>query len=206
MGKSTLKTWKKLQSEGYFENHPLYDCQTIGIPHCVDIKDISGKTVIDFGCGYGRDTKFFRKFANHVFAVDVSEEILVKAYNFVYNGEDILPVDFVLAEDLDCIQNTSVDYVYALHVFQHLSPEQAEEYIKVFHNKLVLDGRLMIQFYLGKDKMMDEGKEPRVQYTTEEAYKLFKSAGFKIDRTWVLQKMDAKEHLQYEHLYIVGRK
>lgn len=202
MKDSTLDTWKKLQEEGYFENHSLYDCKSTGIPHCVEMKEIVHKNVLDFGCGYGRDSLFFVLFANKVHCVDVSDTILNKARNFIGFGVD--NVEYVLSEKINEIPDNSLDYIYSLHVFQHLAPKQAEEYIKIFRKKLKKGGRLNIQFFIGNDKIMNKNTEPRVQYTMEETQGLYNK--FRIDKVWMLDKFNKKEEHQYKHCYVIGVK
>ena len=199
--KSTLDIWKKLQIEGYFDKHPLYDIQEVGIPHCVEINDIAKKVVVDIGCGYGRDTWFFHLYAKKVYGIDVSKEILILAKKCMQDAKNI---EFVLAEEYKKKIPLSIDYVYALHVFQHLHPEQAKDYINTFRKRLKPNGKMNVQFYIGKDKIMEDGKEPKVQYSKEEAMVLFKD--FKIHKTWTLHKFDKHNKIQYEHLYVLAGK
>lgn len=205
MSDSTLDIWKKLQDEGYFKNHPLYKKMEMGIPHCVEMPDIIGKNVVEIGCGYGRDTVLLSTWAKRVYAIDVSQKILNDASDYIHGLTDKNNISFVLAEKYkSSIPNNSIHFVYALHVFQHLHPIQAQEYINNFYQKLVKGGKILIQFYLGTDKIIEEGKEPRVQYTREEALALFPN--YNIERIWKLEKFNAENKLQYEHLYIIARK
>lgn len=194
-----LQNWKNLQENKYFENHPLYNMNKYDNPHCVDIHDIINKNVAEIGCGYGRETFFFSEYANYVYAIDVSETILNKMDLEEY--EHVIPV---LAEDYKEKIPDEIDYVYALHVFQHLTLEQTKDYINTFFKKLKKGGKFNAQFYLGTDKYMEEGKEPRICYTKEEALHLFKK--YRIEKTWTLNKYKANGELQYTHFYIIGVK
>ena len=46
------------------------------------IEKLSGKNVLDFGCGSGRDTKYFLQAGLHVTAIDGSEEMCRYASEF----------------------------------------------------------------------------------------------------------------------------
>lgn len=203
MKKSTLETWKKLQKEGYFNKHPLYE-MNFGFPHCVDYEHIKDKNVVEIGCGYGRESVFFNNYVNCMWAIDVTQDILEKAKTNLINSGSSYGTFFVLAENYKKEIPNNIDYVYALHVFQHLAPEQTKDYIDTMYKKLMVGGRFNAQFYIGTDKMMDEGKEPRVQYTKKEVLGLFEN--YKIEKTWLLNKFDAKNNLQYEHMYVIARK
>ena len=205
MKKSTLDTWKKLQKEGYFEKHVLYQNRPVGLPHCVDVEDILGKNVVEIGCGYGRDTIMFSEFAEVTYAVDVSDDILQKMVDHVTNQREYYPTIIpVLAEDYKELIPNNIDYVYALHVIQHLTIEQTKDYIETFYEKLKVGGKINFQFYIGTDKIIEEGKEPKVCYQKKEALGVFKK--YKIEKTWTLEKFDAKGKLQYEHFYVIAKK
>ena len=85
------------------QNHKLFNKYTksfIQTTRSVDFTNIqnkflsylpSGASILDFGCGSGRDTKYFLKRNYNVTAIDVSEEICKEASK--YTGIKVKQID-----------------------------------------------------------------------------------------------------------------
>ena len=102
-----------------------------------------GSRILDFGCGSGRDTRYFLQQGYSVDAIDGSEELCRLASQ--HTG---IPVRQMLFQDLDC-QDT-YDGIWACASILHL---RVEELTDVFHRiSLALheEGILYVSFKLGK--------------------------------------------------------
>ena len=184
---STLKTWKHLQENDYFENHRLYKEMKSEIPPYVMAGDISGKIVVEIGGGYGRHTAHLASFAEKVYMIEVSTIILDKASRFLkkFNIEN---VELVLAEEYKGRIPKMIDYVYEYLVFQHLTPKQTIDYLDFMYDRLGNDGKANYQFRLGKEKALPENKEPTVMYAFEEIEDMLRDYE-------ILDMKQSKQHL-----------
>lgn len=84
------------------------------------VEQFSAMTVLEIGCGIGRQTRTFATMFNQVIALDISKNMLSNAEQFL---ADFKNVNFVLGNgsNLDGIQDDSVDLVYSFVVFQHIT-------------------------------------------------------------------------------------
>ena len=124
----------------------------------------SGASILDFGCGSGRDTKYFLKRNYNVTAIDVSEEICKEASK--YTG---IKVKQMLFEELNA-QNI-YDGIWACASILHLSKS---DLFLVFHkmNKALKEnGIIYTSFKYGEF----EGKRNGRYFTdfTEDSLKEF---------------------------------
>lgn len=173
-----LNNWKYLQDNGYFAKHNCYYQFQLAVPEQEIIDKITDKVMVDIGCGYGRDTYYFSKYAKLVYAIDVSPSILQLANRFIKKNGDRKRVTFALAENYKDIITKPVDFVYSKHVFQHITPTMAKAYMKFFHKQLKVDGSVDLLFRIGEKKNYPKNSEPLVEYNSEEIKELFQ--GFKI--------------------------
>ena len=90
--------------------------------------------VLDFGCGYGRLTRFFLKDTTKIFGVDTCEDFI----KICRDGFDMTPCQFIHNTPfppLD-IEDSSVDVITAYSVFTHLSEEAVNSWLDEFHRIL----------------------------------------------------------------------
>ena len=100
---------------------------------------LSGKKVLDFGCGAGRDTKYFIDKGLDVVAIDGSEELCKRASN--YTG---INVKHMLFQDLDEIEQ--YDGIWACSSILHLSKIELKPVIKRMLNALHKNGIIYTSF------------------------------------------------------------
>ena len=86
------------------------------------IEKLSGKNVLDFGCGSGRDTKYFLQAGLHVTAIDGSEEMCRCASE--YTG---IKVQHMLFQELS--EKNTYDGIWACASILHLSKEDLHQVI-----------------------------------------------------------------------------
>ena len=78
---------------------------------------LTGKTVLDFGCGSGRDTKYFLESGFDVTATDGSEELCKSAS--AYTGIQVKHILFQDLNEADCY-----DGIWACSSILHLSKDE----------------------------------------------------------------------------------
>jgi SAM-dependent methyltransferase len=107
-----------------------------------------GQSLLDLGCGNGRDSRYFD-----------SEGLFVTALDLIDNGRDadILYVKHDLTEQIDEFGlNRLFDFVYCRFLL-HAVPEEVEEYILwESYNLLSADGMLCIEARSDKGTAPDE--------------------------------------------------
>ena len=168
----TLEIWKKLQADGYFKKHPDYklmqfSSQPNNLP---ELKHVINRTIIEIGCGYGRETVALSHIAKKVIAVDVSEYVLNLNSEFVKLYGEPTNVEYVLAKDFEKIENNCADMVRSNLVFQHIEPERTRQYIEQSRSKLKEGGIVNAQFLAGP-----KNENPYVDGNTEPSFPLDES-------------------------------
>ena len=101
---------------------------------------------LEIGCGAGRITKQLAAFFDHVYAVDVSEDMIARAKKAVLGGN----VEFSLIDGLHLPQsNDSVRSIFSTHVLQHLDSEEIGlSYFREFLRVLQPGGTFMVHLPL----------------------------------------------------------
>lgn len=77
--------------------------------------------ILDIGCGVGRISFEFSKNASHVFGVDVSKNMILKAKEYAKKFK-ISNIDFYVTNGLTflMIKDNSIDLIYCVRVMQHV--------------------------------------------------------------------------------------
>jgi SAM-dependent methyltransferase len=105
-----------------------------------------GKTMLELGCGAGRMTRSFTTRFSHVYAFDISDEMLGHAKALFPKAPN---VDWVLGNgtDLSGLDDETVDCAFSYIVLQHMpEPAFALRYIREMLRVLKPDGVFLIQF------------------------------------------------------------
>ena len=103
---------------------------------------LSGKKILDFGCGSGRDTKYFLEKGFEVAAIDGSVE-LCKAAS-LYTG---IEVKHMLFLNLD--ESAAYDGIWACSSILHLPKSELKEVFLKMSEALVPDGIIYTSFKYG---------------------------------------------------------
>lgn len=106
------------------------------------VKD--GGKILDFGCGSGRDTKYFHDLGYDVTAIDGSEELCKLARE--YTGLPIQCMDFSDLYDVEYY-----DGIWACSTLLHVKKEEMLFILKRLRNALKKDGCLYASFVDGAD-------------------------------------------------------
>ena len=134
--------------------------------------------ILDFGCGSGRDTKYFLDAGMQVDATDGSEELCRLASE--YTG---IPVRQMLFEELDA--KAQYDGIWACSSILHLSQESLKDVLKKMIAALKEHGIIYTSFRYGTF----EGERNGRFFTdfTEETFREFVADvdGIRIEEMWI---------------------
>lgn len=138
----------------------------------------TGSTILDFGCGSGRDTKYFMDQGFHVEATDGSKELCKLASE--YTG---IKVRQLLFEELD--EKNKYDGIWACSSILHLSKEELQPVLNRMKEALKADGIIYTSFKCGTF----EGERNGRYFTdmTEASFADLISGidGLKIEEQWI---------------------
>ena len=134
--------------------------------------------ILDFGCGAGRDTKYFLSRGYQVDAVDGSEQLCRIASE--YTG---IKVRQKLFQELD--EKEKYDGIWACASILHLPKKQLREVLKNMYAALKSEGWIYTSFKYGKFEGERNGR-----YFTDFTTDTFKEFihdmhGFKIEEHWI---------------------
>ena len=137
----------------------------------------SGASILDFGCGSGRDTKYFLKRNYNVTAIDGSEEICKEASK--YTG---IKVKQMLFEELN--DQNIYDGIWACASILHLKKCELSDMIKRLYKALKEDGVIYMSFKYGDFEGVRNGRY--FTYLTEESFDMLMEPinGFKKEKIW----------------------
>jgi ubiquinone/menaquinone biosynthesis C-methylase UbiE len=107
---------------------------------------VSTTDCLEIGCGAGRITKQLAMFFDHVYAVDVSEDMISRAQKAVESGN----VEFSVIDGLHLPQGDgSVKAIFSTYVLQHLEIEEIGlSYFREFFRVLGVGGTIMVHLPL----------------------------------------------------------
>ena len=137
----------------------------------------SGASILDFGCGSGRDTKYFIKRNYNVTAIDGSEEICKEASK--YTG---IKVKQMLFEELN--DQNIYDGIWACASILHLKKCELSDMIKRLYHALKRNGVIYMSFKYGDFEGVRNGRY--FTYLTEESFDMLMEPinGFKKEKIW----------------------
>lgn len=135
-------------------------------------------TILDFGCGSGRDTKYFLDAGMHVDATDGSEELCRLASE--YTG---IPVRQMLFEELDA--KAQYDGIWACSSILHLSKESLKDVLRKMIAALKENGIIYTSFKYGTFEGERNGRF--FMDFTEETFREFVADvdGIRIEEMWI---------------------
>lgn len=96
-----------------------------------------GKTILDLGCGSGRDTKYMLEQEYDVSPLDGAKEMCLLAE--IHTGVEVLHIEF---KDLDFVD--VFDGIWACEAFIHLQTDELIDVLEKIHTALIAGGILCI--------------------------------------------------------------
>lgn len=116
----------------------------------------AGRSLLELGCGNGRDSIYFYTKGLRVTAIDASDSIVSKLQS-KYQNEDICFVcdDFVCSPTIFVGQ---YDYIYSRFSLHAINEEQENEVIENIYNALNSHGKVFIEVRSVNDDIFGKGK------------------------------------------------
>lgn len=148
---------KKYWDEYYATHSKPNDASTFA-EYVIDRLD-AGKTLIELGCGNGRDSLFFSKNGINVIAVDqVDAEIDFLNENYSSDNITFVCDDFTnLAEsDEDLINSTDFDYIYSRFTFHSINEAKEDRTLSWISDNLE-GGLFLLEARSLNDPMFKKG-------------------------------------------------
>lgn len=105
--------------------------------------------VMDYGCGPGFLAKIVAGETKKVYALDISDGVLLCANTINHN--DNLQYLNVFKNQADMIPDNSVDLIYSFAVLQHVSEDLIDGIFNLFFTKLKPNGKVLVQVQLQAD-------------------------------------------------------
>lgn len=115
-----------------------------------------GKSLLDLGCGNGRDSLYFMSHGMKVTAVDASD-MIINQLTEKYKG---MPIEFI-CDDFVCaetIYQRQYDYCYSRFSLHAINEEQEERLVKNIYDSLCQNGRFFIEVRSINDDIYGKGK------------------------------------------------
>lgn len=106
------------------------------------LQALSGKKILDFGCGSGRDTKYFMESGLDVTAIDGSQKLCKRASE--YTGIQVKHMMFQDLDEVDCY-----DGIWACSSILHLPKDELKAVFNKMGRALKLNGIIYTSFKYG---------------------------------------------------------
>lgn len=114
---------------------------------------VSGKTLIEMGCGNGRDSVFFAKNGVKVIAVDQAENE-IKFLNDKFKKDNI---EFLCQDFTNLNLKKNFDYIYSRFTIHSITEEGEDRLLNYAFNNLYKGGYIFIEARSVKDVLYNEG-------------------------------------------------
>lgn len=156
------------------------------------IANLSGKKVLDIGCGAGQITDYLTQKGFEVIGLDFSHKLLKIAKRNFPNSK------FILADICEYEQNEQVDGIITKDVLFHLSDENLVSVLQKFRRMIKPNGNLCIIMDMPKEageqifvEELDEKYQIYYNYLTPEKLRdLLEKTGFNIENIQLVKDND----------------
>lgn len=139
-------------------------------------------SILDVGCGVGRDAHYFEKLDYEVLAIDGSEE-MVRLSNEILNR----PAELVLFQDIR--YREEFDGVWAAASLIHVPDHELQDILGKLHTSLKQDGVLLATFKHGSGHYTQEGRT--FYYMTEEVLRPKLEGMFEVLDVWKTEDLSS---------------
>jgi SAM-dependent methyltransferase len=145
-------------------------------------------SILDAGCGSGRDSLYFKNRGHQITAFDNSKEMCDFAAELL--GQEVLHLGF---EDLSF--EKSFDAIWASASLLHISKEQMPDMLQKLATALKDKGTVYASFKYGKNEFVKEGRFFNA-YTEESFTQLIEQTSFTCSEILILK--DTRPHREEE--------
>jgi 2-polyprenyl-3-methyl-5-hydroxy-6-metoxy-1,4-benzoquinol methylase len=160
------------------------------------LKFVTGKKVVDFGCGSGDFLRLVKSHCSDAIGVELQQDYV----------DDLNSDGIHCVNNLDVIENSSIDTCVSFHVIEHL-PEPLET-LKLLKEKIVSGGMILIEVPHANDFLLsalesDEFKQSTlwsqhlVLHTRESLRRMLEFVGFEDILIEGVQRYPLSNHLNW---------
>ncbi len=162
-------------AQNFFSETRLLNLEELYKPFLMLIP--KGGSILDAGCGSGRDIKYFSRNGYDVSAFDSSSELCRLAFELT--GQSVANSSFV-----DFHFNKSFDGIWACASLLHLPKKEMPDVFKRFHDALSPDGVVYCSFKYGSFEGDRNGRYFS-DLTNESLANVIEGTLLKIERYWI---------------------
>lgn len=167
---------------------------------------IKNAKVLDIGCAYGRDCRYFVKNNFETYGIDLSEKMIEKAKNFELKAKfsvmDMLNLDF---------KDDFLDGIWCSATLLHISKADTPQAIKEFRRVMKKDGVLYLNLKYGKgektikDMRYKDSEKFYSYFEEDEIKKILTDNGFSIIDFEI--KMRKEKYMQNsKSIFLIAKK
>lgn len=131
-----------------------------------------GKTLVELGCGNGRDSLFFANNNLEVLGIDQSHSAISKLQsNYSKKNVQFIAEDFLQSKFMNY---SNIDYVYSRFTLHSITEKEEDILLKSVFNSLKVGGKIFIEARSVKDNIFGLGdKVSRNAYVYNDHYRRF---------------------------------
>ncbi|MEW7972780.1 MAG: class I SAM-dependent methyltransferase [Candidatus Thiodiazotropha endolucinida] len=188
MNSSTISYYEKHAAE-YFNQTVNADMSHLYTPFLERVR--SGGSILDAGCGSGRDLLAFAKKGFNVMGIDASAQLARMASS--YSGAPVKVIDFSEMSFKDCF-----DGIWACASLLHIEKSELQNVLCNFRKALVHGGVLFASVREGTGTRVGSGGRAYTLYSVIEFKQHIIDAGLELDLVWVTSDvLERREKLSW---------
>ena len=159
--------WNEFYKKGLANKEPTLFAQYVSENYLED-----GKTILELGCGNGRDSLYFGKKDLNVIAIDGADQVIESLQLENCNSKvKFFRDDFVTT---DIYKTKKVNYVYSRFTLHAITEEQEDILLKNVYQGIEEGGMFFIEVRSVRDDLFGKGKKvDRNAYFYNEHYRRF---------------------------------
>ena len=150
--------------------------------------------ILDFGCGSGRDTKYFLEKGYNVDAIDGSEEICRIV-------SETLNIDVKHMDFFELNKVSEYDGIWACASLLHVNYRKLPEMFDLLYNALKENGVLYASFKYGIYSYTDQGKS-YTNLNERLLTKALKNSKFNIEKQWITSDNKGRKNVQWFNIIL----
>jgi len=154
----------------YYKNHAKtlakkYESAQVNHIHELLLNTFNPQSsLLEIGCGSGRDANFLQNNGYKIIAIDGSKEMITEAKR--YHPELTGKLKTVIIPDQLHFEPSSFDGVYSIATLMHLNQDEIDQTLEKIAMILKANGKFLFSVPLQRDDVDDQGKDNKGRYFT----------------------------------------
>lgn len=113
-------------------------------------------SIVDLGCGNGRDSVYFAKAGHQVTGLDLSKDAIASLQKQQLPNTQFICGDFITS---DCHQSAAYDYAYSRFTIHAINAKQEHLLLQTIHRALKPNGKFFIEVRSIHDPLFGKGRK-----------------------------------------------